>query len=198
MARILVTGSAGFIGKHVVNKIADHDVVECDIDTLSIDGPFDGIIHLAAVSRVRDAEADRIKCLETNFMLTARILEWKPRWMIFASTGEKPSNVYGFSKRAAEDYIKLRCEKYVIFRLTNVYGQGMADDKLLPSLKRGEIKSIHDGVLPFEHVPVGVVAEMIRLAIPRFDEPAFKSYTMKLAAGVARTREELESVAASY
>lgn len=198
MARILLTGCRGFIGTHLMPKLADHEVVGVDIEDDVITGPFDGIIHLAAVSRVRDGEANRIKCLETNIMLTARLLEWNPKWFIFASTCEKPENVYGYSKRAAEDYIKLRATKYIIYRLSNVYGKGMAQDKLLPRMARGEVDKLEDGVLPFEHIPVGVVAEMIRLGVQKFDEPAFKSFTMKLAAGIARTPEDLKNVATSY
>ena len=198
MAKILLTGCKGFIGTHVMPKLSEHEVIGVDIEDNAITGPFDGIIHLAAVSRVKDAEADRIKALETNIMLTARLLEWNPRWFIFASTCEKPNNIYGYTKRAAEDYIKLRCQRYAIFRLTNVYGPGMAQDKLLPRVARGDIETLDEAVLPFESVPVGVVAEMIRLAIPKFDDPAYKSYTMKLATGVARTFGELENVATSY
>ena len=194
--RILVTGSEGFIGRHVVKALLHHDLVLCDIHTKELTGPFDGIIHLAAVSRVRDAEADRIKCLETNILLTARMIEWNPRWFIFASTCEPPTNVYGFSKRVAEDYIKMVCRNYVIFRLANVYGPGMAEDKLIPSVRNGA--EPHERVFPFEHIHVDTVAEMIRLAVGRFDEPHFKPYTMKLATGVARTKAQLVNVATSY
>lgn len=202
--RILLTGARGFIGTHLVRRLIEdtgsipHEVVCVDIEDDAITGPFDGIIHLAAVSRVKDAEADRIKALDTNIMLTARLLEWNPRWFIFASTCEKPTNIYGYTKRAAEDYIKLRCERYAIFRLTNVYGPGMAHDKLLPRIARDGIESLNGYPLPFEYVPVSVVAEMIRLAIPKFDDAAFKSYTMKMATGVAHTLEQLKDVATSY
>ena len=197
--RILVTGSNGFIGKHVVEKLKDeHEVVPYDIGRTLVRGPFDGIIHLAAVSNVRDADKDPVAALHTNIILTAMMLDRKPKWFIYAGTSEKPTNVYGLSKRAAEDYVKLKAEKYVIFRLTNVHGKGMREDKLLPRLARNETVQLHDKVLPFEHIPVSVVAEMIRLAVAKFDDPDFRSYTMKLATGIARTEQELRDVAASY
>ena len=198
MARVLVTGADGFIGTHVVKALDGHEVTTFDMNGYrpAPSKPFDGIIHLAAVSRVKDAEADRIKCLDTNILLTAKMLEWNPRWFIFASTCEKPTNIYGFSKRAAEDYIKLRCKKYIIYRLANVYGTGMAEDKLIPSVKAGA--AIPDHVLPFEHIQVEVVVQMIRQVIPKFDDAEFKSFTLKLATGVAKTKEQLRDVAASY
>lgn len=193
-----MTGCEGFIGKHLMPKLAGHEVTGVDLKKGFATGGYDGIIHLAAVSRVSEGEKHPVKCVETNLLLTADYLELKPKWFIFASTCEKPTNVYGWSKRAAEDYIKLKAPKYIIYRLSNVYGPGMAQDKLLPRLARGEIDKLDDGVLPFEHIPVSVVVEMIRLSIQKFEEPAFKSFTLKLAAGIARTKEELKSVATSY
>ena len=199
MAKILVTGSNGFIGKHLCKALAtDHEVVPYDIGKTFVKGPFDGIIHLAAISRVSEAEKDPVACLQANLILTATLLASEPKWFIFASTFEKPTNVYGFSKRAAEDYIKLRASKYIIYRLSNVYGPGMAQDKLLPRLARGDVGKIDDGVLPFEHIPVSVVCEMIRLSIQKFEDSSFNSFTMKLATGIARSPEELLSVATSY
>ena len=198
MARILVTGSEGFIGKHLIHALHEHEVIGCDLGTKELTGPFDGIIHLAAVSRVRDAEIDRIKCLETNIVFTAQMLEWKPDWFIFSSTCEPPENVYGFSKWTAEQYVELVANKSVILKLTNVYGPGMAEDKLLPRLARGEIKKLNEGVLPFEHIHVKDVVAQIVGFIPTFNEPCFKSFKMKLCTGIAKTQAELLNVATSY
>ena len=199
MAKILVTGCKGFIGKHLMPALKEHEVIGVDLDgDESVTGPLDGIIHLAAVNRVRDGEADRIKCLQTNIILTAMVLEWKPKWFIYISTCEPPTNVYGYSKRAAEQYVELRQPKHIIFRLTNVVGPGMQEDKLLPRLRRGEIKTLDASVLPFEYIHVDDVVREIKQAITLFDQPAFKPLKMKLSTGIAKTREELERVAASY
>lgn len=201
MAKILITGSAGFIGRNVHKALAQkHEVVGLEIygyDPAPLK-EYDGIIHLAAVSRVSAGEANPVKCLQTNIIETAKVLEIPHKWFIFASTCEPTHNVYGYSKRAAEDYIKLRSPKHVILRLVNVYGTGMQEDKLLPLLSRGEATKISKNVLPFEHIHVDNVVERIVDTIKEFDWPAFKSYTMKLSTGTAYTTEELGHVAASY
>lgn len=198
MSRILVTGSSGFVGRHLLPLLGDHDVVPCDIETKEVEGPFDGIIHLAAVSRVRDAEADRIKCLETNILFTAQLLEFKPRWFIFASSCEPSMSIYGYSKRSAEQYIRIRHSKYIILRFTNIYGPDMAKDKLLMKIRADKTLPIEPEALPFEYVHVDEAARQIVAAVREFDKPVFKPYTMKVASGIAHTIEELRHVAASY
>lgn len=200
-SRILCTGSSGFIGKHLMKALPE--AVGYDLGKTFVKGPFDGIIHLAAISRVGVAEQYPAVCLQTNIMLTAQLLlEFQPKWMIFSSTCERPINVYGFSKRAAEDYIKLKVKNHIILRLSNVYGPGMAEDKLLSRIK-GAIQSgsafrLEDVPMPFEHIHVDDVCAQIKALIPQFERPNFKSFTMKLATGIAKTPEELLNVAASY
>jgi len=103
---------------------------------------FDGIIHLAAVSRVEDAENDKKKCIDTNYNGTRYIAtaaaENKNSWFIFGSSrevyGEQenfpisenadlfPLNIYGFYKLEGERVVKSTIEKYCILRFSNVYG----------------------------------------------------------------------------
>lgn len=103
---------------------------------------FNGIIHLAAISRVVDAERDKINCIKTNYKGTQFIVEeaskFPQTWMIFASSrevyGEQsnfpvsedmeklPLNIYGFYKLLGEDLICRNIDKYIILRFSNVYG----------------------------------------------------------------------------
>lgn len=103
---------------------------------------FNGIIHLAAISRVVDAERDKINCIKTNYKGTQFIVEEASKspqtWMIFASSrevyGEQnnfpisedmeklPLNIYGFYKLLGEDLICRNIDKYIILRFSNVYG----------------------------------------------------------------------------
>ena len=103
---------------------------------------FDGIIHLAAVSRVEDAENDKKNCIDTNYKGTQYIAtaasENKKTWFVFASSrevyGEQktfpvsedaellPLNIYGFYKLEGERIVKQLLNNFCILRFSNVYG----------------------------------------------------------------------------
>lgn len=101
MGRILVTGGAGFIGSHLVDRLIqeDHEVLVVDDlssgkeenihqDAKFFDGfditrdtfantrlKFDVIYHLAAMSRIPECKADPMKAFNVNCQGTARMLD---------------------------------------------------------------------------------------------------------------------------
>ena len=110
--RILVTGSEGLIGSEVAAALerAGHGARRMDIrvpegaegrasilDAGALDrlaAGCDGIIHLAAISRVVHGELDPDLCNRTNIDGTARVIEAAGRsgaWLLFSSSRE----VYG-------------------------------------------------------------------------------------------------------
>jgi nucleoside-diphosphate-sugar epimerase len=110
MEKILITGSTGFIGKHLVKKLKKHKIIELsncvkkkrnhikkNISTLSVnDIPKDitCIIHLAAMSDITLCNTNPDKCFRVNVIGTQKILEIAKKInakVIFISS----SHVYG-------------------------------------------------------------------------------------------------------
>ncbi len=157
---ILVTGSEGLIGRAIVERLraAGHYVRPFDIrssvfeDTRNTESLFqamdgvDGIVHLAAVSRVVWGEQNPELTWDVNVTalenLTARALSMpnKP-WIVFASSREvygqsdtlpvkesaphQPMNTYARSKVAGEQIANAASKKGLvanICRFSNVYG----------------------------------------------------------------------------
>jgi nucleoside-diphosphate-sugar epimerase len=107
---ILVTGAAGLVGRHVIDRLsarglpvrtfdirdeAREDVRDPDAVARAVRG-VTGILHLAAVSRVIHGERDPEKCRATNLggvkaVIDAALGERIKPWLVFVSSRE----VYG-------------------------------------------------------------------------------------------------------
>lgn len=166
---ILITGSSGLLGSaiiplletdgHVIRRFdirpsppsnntsfMAEDITDNKARQQAIK-KIDGIIHLAAVSRVLDAEQDPEKCFDINVKGTMDFLSDlakmdNPPWFIYGSSREvygsaptmpvseeqslKPVNIYAESKVASEslirNYARLTDRPAIIFRFSNVYG----------------------------------------------------------------------------
>jgi len=145
MKRILVTGSSGYIGQHLIKKLKDYFEVDGldynpapsttilqNINELNscIDKEYDVVIHLAALVNVGESVLEPINYYETNISGTKNILKnIKFKNFVFASTGaaEQLTSPYGLSKKVAEDIITKFCKdmkkEFTIFRFYNVIGQ---------------------------------------------------------------------------
>lgn len=161
--KIAVTGSSGLIGRTLTRELeADgYEIVKIDIRNpgyvcdiankaqlhSTLDG-CEGIIHLAAVSRVAEAQEHPIRTWQSNVEGTSNVLnavleqqsERRP-WLIHASSREvygnqpqqaidestpmNPLNIYGRSKAACETLIHSAQDagaNVSILRFANVYG----------------------------------------------------------------------------
>lgn len=161
--KILVTGSQGYIGQHLVHMLkltGLYEVYKLDIndpinpaninDLKEHSEQFDTVIHLAALVNVGESVKEPASYYLTNLLGTMNVLkQLKFNNFIFASTGAAVgmSSPYGISKRAAEDVVMDYCTKqhkeYTIFRFYNVIGSaGYAPtnvDGLFYNLKRAEL-----------------------------------------------------------
>jgi len=143
--KILVTGSSGYIGQHLLQILKGKGYELHGIDLkenvtnldkffqLDIRNPvtltdeYHTIIHLAALVNVGESVNDPEGYYATNLYGTANVLKnIKHKNFVFSSTGaaEKCESPYGVSKRAAEDIVQHFCKnsRYTIFRFYNVIG----------------------------------------------------------------------------
>jgi len=174
--KILLTGSEGLIGKALKIVLVNHgfkvlgfdhrlpashheygDILDITKLKKSIDG-CDGIIHLAAVSRVIWGEQNPELCWKTNVEGTQNILNEacnssKHPWVLYASSREvygnqeilpvrenailNPVNIYGRSKAAAEQIVfEARASglNTCVVRFSNVYGSPSDHhDRVIPA-----------------------------------------------------------------
>lgn len=177
--QFLITGSKGLIGSALkqVLKHLEFDVLGMDIresassldhgDLLNRENVFskvsqvNGVIHLAAISRVIDGEKNPSLCWDTNFKGTQNVIDAalaskKNPWIIYASSREvygqqkecpvkescslAPVNIYGRSKAAAEDLVTQANQKGLqtaILRFSNVFGSVHDhSDRVVPAFCR--------------------------------------------------------------
>lgn len=135
--KILVTGSQGYIGKHLLKLLGKtHDIDEIDLKTgtdiripIQSYKEYDTIIHLAALVNVSRSTKYPEDYFNTNVNGTINVLKgFNFRHFIFASTGSAVglASPYALSKKMAElvveDYCKKHHKNFTTFRFYNVIG----------------------------------------------------------------------------
>lgn len=140
--KILVTGSAGFVGSNLLPLLKqNHEVQEWDLkqgkDIFGKDiedclKDVDVVIHLAALTSVTASFDEPEEFYRTNVLGTARILELclkhkvKLIYPSSAAVYHRELSPYAESKALAEDLVqKFIGSPAVILRFFNIYGEGM-------------------------------------------------------------------------
>lgn len=175
--KILVTGNLGFVGTETQKLLEKegHQVVGYDLmargDIKDL-GQFeatvlhhqpDRVLHLAAVARFADADANPRLAFETNVIGTMNVANVCKKHhipLVYASTGsvympikETPpikesfkgmgNSVYGCTKFAGETYVQ-DCNPFIILRYAHLYGK----EKRMHGLIGGFMDRISRGLAP--------------------------------------------------
>lgn len=178
--KILITGSSGLVGRALRKSLQSEGFEVEGLDVRAV-GPeagdvrdaervrdavarCDGVVHLAAVSRVVWGEQDPDRCRSVNVDGLGNVLEaalHKPHrpWFIFASSREvygqpehlpatedaslSPLNVYAHTKVAGEELVAAARRnglRAAVIRLSNVYGSTDDHaDRVIPAFARAAV-----------------------------------------------------------
>ena len=131
--RVLITGTNGFIGsnlkKYFDNPLEMNEDVLVTKEWLDENNPY-AVLHVGACSNTLETDVNYI--MKVNFESTKILTDWckaNNKRMIYSSSaasygtnGEYPSNLYGWSKYVAEQYVI--SNGGIALRYFNVYGPG--------------------------------------------------------------------------
>lgn len=240
---ILVTGSCGLIGRTLSDSLRARGHAARGLDLIAVDlaergdvtdgdctravlAQVDGVVHLAAVSRVVTAERDPARCHVTNVDGTRNVLAAaaaspaKP-WVIVASSREvygqsatlpvredaprRPLNVYARSKCAAEDLALAACRdgvRVAIARFSNVYGSARDHrDRVVPAFVRAALAGaplrVDGSDRLFDFTHVDDVARALIALIERLGAGADSFPPLHFASGIGTPLGELAALAVS-
>lgn len=235
--KILITGSEGLVGKALTGALleAEIEVVPYDIRNSAEQDlrhssavasalyGVDGVVHLAAVSRVVWAERNPTLCREINeraFAELVSLCESEQPWLIFSSSREvygqqdqlpiteaaalRPVNTYAQSKVFGEQLVaRARAVGMTanVIRLSNVYGSVHDhSDRVIPAFARaaatgGPIR-IEGGTSTFDFTHVSDVTRgLVRLIELTAEGRRFDP--IHLTTGVGTTLGDLARLAAA-
>ncbi len=147
MSKAMVTGSSGFVGRRLIQQLIELNSTVSSVDDeyflsadwrsellkiLNSENP-DVIFHVGACSNTLESDVQYM--MTRNYESTKVIMDWcvrNNRKLIYSSSaanygesGQYPSNLYGWSKYAAEDYVVK--SGGLALRYFNVYGPGEQD-----------------------------------------------------------------------
>ena len=228
--KVLVTGSRGFVGKATCELLQaeGHEVIHYDLihgqdirrsrqfnEWVFVHEP-DRILHLAAVARFADADADPLLALETNALGTQVVSDVASHFgvpLVYASTGsvympiakEPPitedfpvagNSVYGCTKLMGELYVRQSEAPWMILRYAHLYGKEKRTHGLVGAfidrIERGLAPTLYGGQQSNDFTYIADVARANWLALT--EEPSDFAWNEVYNIG---TGEELTTEAAA-
>ena len=173
MKKILITGSSGYIGRHLASLLyayGEYETTGLDrvyrtqpvnsqfieqniLENMDIPGEYDTVVHLAGLVNVGMSMQAPMDYYRTNVVGTLNMLE-RAQYdhFIFASTGAatNPYSPYGMSKLVTESLVRQYCtlnnKKCTIFRFYNVIGTAGYQPTNVDGLMYNLIKAKDTGV----------------------------------------------------
>jgi nucleoside-diphosphate-sugar epimerase len=156
--KILLTGSQGFIGSNLLAKIIKHhDVIAYnhDIRNFHFDQKVDLVIHLAAMTGVRQSQEQPKLYWEVNVGASKTIFNWARQQnvhVLYASSSSAYEwwlNPYAASKKAMEAIAPTNSTG---MRFHTVYGPNSRADMFYDQLLKGKVQYLTDHSRDFTHV----------------------------------------------
>lgn len=200
--RVLITGAGGFVGGSTIEELMFNKVEMCGYDIMDGNDIRDSrqlnkvceewqpdrILHLAAIARFADADANPLLAYETNVIGTKNVVDVCKRLhipLVYASTGsvympihEEPpitesfktagNSIYACTKLIGEKYVQQHTP-HIILRYAHLYGKEKRGHGLIGGyydrIKRGLKPKLYGGAQSNDFCYVKDVAQANYLAL---------------------------------
>jgi len=211
---ILITGSQGFIGNHLIKSIPESIGLDntdrgkaqnyISVDLRDYDDVFwalkdkniSCVLHNAAVPSVPKSYKDPMGTYSNNVVASINLIKvckiLNIKKFIFASSSSvNGPSPYGHSKKVIEDVLKHSGINYTVLRYFNVYGEGQRENIvsiMLDAIKNnGEIIINGDGSTSrdFTHV-----SNVVRASLKAIDEK-YNGMILDVGTGKSHTLNQL-------